>query len=106
MTLNLLEQVLINLAKNALHAVAGSENPTIHLHLNRNQDGRATIQVADNGKGIPEEQLDQIFVPFYTTKPEGSGIGLSLSRQIMRLHKGRIEVHSVVGEGTVVSLVF
>ncbi len=103
---NLLEQVLINLAKNALHAVAESEEPTIHLHLNRNQEGRTTIQVADNGMGIPQEQLDQIFVPFYTTKSDGSGIGLSLSRQIMRLHKGRIEVHSVVGEGTVVSLVF
>ncbi|MEM1216982.1 MAG: ATP-binding protein [Bacteroidota bacterium] len=105
---HLLEQVLINLTKNALDALRESDlkEPTIHLHVSKNKDGQPLLQVADNGPGIPEEQLEQIFVPFYTTKPTGSGIGLSLSRQIMRMHKGTVELQSVVGEGTVVSLVF
>jgi signal transduction histidine kinase len=103
---HLLEQVLINLVKNAMDAVAEVDQPQVHLHLNRGNDGRALIQVADNGQGMAREQLEQIFVPFFTTKDEGSGIGLSLSRQIMRLHKGSIEVQSVEGEGTVMSLLF
>jgi signal transduction histidine kinase len=106
----LLEQVMINLTKNALDALAGMStpvsDPAIHLHANRNKQGQMIIQVADNGPGIPPAQLEQIFVPFFTTKADGSGIGLSLSRQIIRAHKGTIEVQSVVGEGTVVQLVF
>ena len=106
----LLEQVIINLTKNALDALTDGAStisePAIHLHGNRNKQGQIIIQVADNGPGIAPEQLEQIFVPFFTTKTEGSGIGLSLSRQIIRAHKGTIEVQSVVGEGTVVQLVF
>lgn len=106
----LLEQVMINLIKNALDALTGASTPVsepaIHLHANRNKQGQMIIQVVDNGPGIPPAQLEQIFVPFYTTKTDGSGIGLSLSRQIIRAHKGTIEVQSVVGEGTVVQLVF
>ncbi|WP_367387876.1 PAS domain-containing sensor histidine kinase [Lewinella sp. LCG006] len=106
----LLEQVIINLTKNALDALAEMRipvsEPAIHLHANRNKQGQIIIQVADNGPGIPPAQLEQIFVPFFTTKTDGSGIGLSLSRQIVRAHKGTIEVQSVVGEGTVVQLVF
>lgn len=64
------------------------------------------IKVADNGKGIPEEILDTIFVPFYSTKKSGSGIGLSLSKQIMMLHNGRLQVNSEEGKGTVMSLMF
>jgi signal transduction histidine kinase len=62
--------------------------------------------VADNGVGIPPEILDTIFVPFYTTKKNGSGIGLSLCKQIMLLHKGKINVQSREGKGTAVSIVF
>ena len=106
----LLEQVIINLTKNALDALAGASppvsEPAIHLHANRNKQGQIIIQVVDNGPGITPAALEQIFVPFFTTKAEGSGIGLSLSRQIIRAHKGTIEVQSLVGEGTVVQLVF
>ena len=80
------------------------ENPTITISTQRTKEGKAIIKVADNGKGIEKEMIEQIFVPFYTTKEEGSGIGLSLSRQIMRVHKGRISVQSAVGEGTVFTL--
>lgn len=100
----LIEQVIINLLKNAIDVVKEVANPVITISTQRTKEGRAIIQVADNGKGIEKEMLEQIFVPFYTTKEEGSGIGLSLSRQIMRTHKGRINVQSVVGEGTVFTL--
>lgn len=100
----LLEQVLINLVKNAMDAVRDREKPRIDIHVHKIVNGKMIIQVVDNGCGIEQEQLEQIFVPFYTTKDEGTGIGLSLSRQIMRLHKGNIEVQSVLGEGTAVKL--
>lgn len=100
----LIEQVLINLLKNAVDAAKEVENPTITISTQRTKEGKAIIKVADNGKGIEQEMIEQIFVPFYTTKEEGSGIGLSLSRQIMRTHKGRISVQSVLGEGTVFTL--
>ncbi|MEL6656355.1 MAG: ATP-binding protein [Bacteroidota bacterium] len=103
---HLLEQVVINLTKNAIDALTDQADGVIHLHVNRNKQGQTILQVADNGPGIPAEQLEQIFVPFFTTKPTGSGIGLSLSRQIMRMHKGTIELQSVEGEGTVVQLLF
>lgn len=96
----LLEQVLINLLRNAIDAVREEPQPRIRISLARTAANRVQITVVDNGKGIDAETLEQIFVPFYTTKEQGSGIGLSLSRQIMRLHKGRISVQSEVGEGT------
>lgn len=102
----LMEQVIINLLKNAIDACAERESPTVTLTTDRNKSGKCVITVADNGVGIEKEVVEQIFVPFYTTKDEGSGIGLSLSRQIMRTHKGRISVNSKVGEGTVFTLVF
>jgi two-component system nitrogen regulation sensor histidine kinase NtrY len=64
------------------------------------------IEVKDNGSGVPEEILDKIFVPFYTTKKQGSGIGLSLSRQIMKLHKGTLQMRPAEPNGTVFSLLF
>ncbi|MCB0583478.1 MAG: ATP-binding protein, partial [Phaeodactylibacter sp.] len=99
----LLEQVLINLVKNAADAMSGRENPRIQVNVQK-VGQKSQIIVVDNGQGISGEALEQIFVPFFTTKKEGSGIGLSLSRQIMRMHKGNIELHSVEGEGTVVTL--
>ena len=101
---NLLEQVLINLIKNAIDAIAEKELPQIDIAVNKAGNHKVSIQVADNGCGIKEEMLEQIFVPFFTTKEEGSGIGLSLSRQIVRLHKGKMEVQSIEGEGTRVTI--
>jgi nitrogen fixation/metabolism regulation signal transduction histidine kinase len=103
---NQIEQVLINLVKNAVHALADKDNGVIEINSFLNQRGRVTIQVIDNGKGILPDVLDKIFIPFFTTKKQGSGVGLSLSRQIMRLHGGSINVHSVIDEGTTFTLTF
>jgi len=92
----LLEQVLINLTKNALEALDGVENPHVELSAHSSQD-QMVLQVSDNGRGIPPELMDDIFVPFFTTKQKGSGIGLSLSRQIIRLHGGSMTVQSEPG---------
>jgi len=105
----LIEQVLINLVKNAIEAVTGEpnqENPEIILRLERLTNQSPVIRVVDNGPGINEEKLGKIFMPFFTTKKEGSGIGLSLSRQIMQLHKGSLAVISELDEGTVFTLRF
>ncbi|RMG61020.1 MAG: ATP-binding protein [Bacteroidetes bacterium] len=102
----LIEQVLINLVKNAMEALVGQEDPQIELRVARTAEGRTLIQVRDNGPGIDEEYIDKIFIPFFTTKKKGSGIGLSLSQQIMRMHRGNINLQSVAGEGTIFTLVF
>lgn len=69
-------------------------------------NGKIIIELEDSGKGIEEEALNKIFIPFFTTKQKGSGIGLSLSKQIMRRHKGNLQVKSKVGKGTVFKLIF
>ena len=97
----LLEQVMINLLKNAMEAVVEAENPAIHIVVQKTVEDKTTIQIVDNGMGMHEELLDKIFIPFFTTKDQGSGIGLSLCRQIIQLHKGNISVQSKEGEGTV-----
>ncbi|TRZ45721.1 sensor histidine kinase [Robertkochia solimangrovi] len=102
----LIEQVLINLLVNAVDAVDIAAKPNIRMKGYQDLRGRVIIEIIDNGKGIPEEILDQIFVPFFTTKKSGSGIGLSLCKQIMILHKGRIQIKSKEGVGTRVSLIF
>jgi len=102
----LIEQVLINLLKNSIHAVDNRPSPRIELKAFVNKRGRATIQVYDNGQGILPEVLDKIFIPFFTTKPNGSGIGLSLSRQIIRQHNGTISAHSVVDKETTFTITF
>ena len=94
----LLEQVLINLLKNAMEALDEQKKARIEIRAAQ-ENGRVTISISDNGPGIDGETLENIFVPFFSTKKKGSGIGLSLSRQIMRLHKGGISVNSVVGQG-------
>ncbi|MXV51451.1 GHKL domain-containing protein [Pedobacter sp. HMF7647] len=102
---NLLEQVLINLLVNAIEALKDTENP--HITLTAGLSGRkAFIKVADNGPGMSRDVMDKIFVPFFTTKKNGSGIGLSLSKQIMLLHHGNIQVQSKEGEGTAFVLQF
>ncbi len=91
---SLIEQMLINLIKNSLEALANQSNPKITITAKKSNEGSLMITIEDNGKGIPETELDKIFIPFYSTKENGSGIGLSLSRQIMYLHKGSISVSS------------
>jgi nitrogen fixation/metabolism regulation signal transduction histidine kinase len=102
----LVEQVLINLVRNALDAVAETPDPEVRIEAFIDDRSRAVVQVVDNGPGIPEEALDTIFVPFFTTKKEGSGIGLSLSREIMRQHGGTITAQSAPGVRTVLRLRF
>jgi signal transduction histidine kinase len=103
---HLIEQVLINLILNAVDACKNSENSEIKVIATQNSNRDIVIKVYDNGTGIPQDILENIFVPFFTSKATGSGIGLSLCKQIMLLHKGRIIVKSIEGEGTVFSLVF
>lgn len=102
---HLIEQVLINLIINARDACENAEDPKILVTAEKFRDG-VQIKVLDNGKGIPKEILDTIFVPFFSTKNTGSGIGLSLSKQIMMLHNGRLQVQSEEDKGTVMSLIF
>jgi nitrogen fixation/metabolism regulation signal transduction histidine kinase len=102
----LVEQVLINLLLNAFQAVDRKQNAKIELAALLNERGRTIIQVTDNGPGITEENLEKIFIPFFSTKEGGSGIGLSLSRQIMRLFKGGIGVYSEPDIKTVFTLRF
>jgi two-component system nitrogen regulation sensor histidine kinase NtrY len=103
---DLVEQVLINLLLNAIDALAGCARPAIRLSSHMNDRGRVEIQVADNGPGIAAESRAKVFIPFFTTKKEGSGIGLSFSRQVMRLHGGAIAVQSPPEAGTLFILRF
>lgn len=102
----LIEQVIINLIRNSMHALENRKDPVIELKTFMNKRGRVTMQVSDNGTGILPEVLDKIFIPFFTTKQTGSGIGLSLSRQILRLHNGTITAHSVPDQETIFTLTF
>ncbi|PKP12896.1 MAG: histidine kinase [Bacteroidetes bacterium HGW-Bacteroidetes-3] len=99
-------QVLINLSKNAIQSLHKREVGVIELISGITANNEKYIMVKDNGPGISQALIDQIFVPFFTTKPNGSGIGLSLSRQIMLMHKGSISVQSKVGSGTTFILKF
>jgi nitrogen fixation/metabolism regulation signal transduction histidine kinase len=103
---HLLEQVLINLVLNAAQAVTRVATPRISLLAWPDEQERVVIEVKDNGSGIPTDVLDNIFVPFFTTRPHGSGIGLSLAKQIMQLHQGSIQVHSVEEAGSKFQLWF
>lgn len=102
---HLVEQVLINLVINALDALKESSDGKITLSALQ-ENNKIVIRISDNGPGIPDELIDKIFIPFFSTKKSGSGIGLSLCKQIMLLHKGLIQVQSVEGKGSSFSLVF
>jgi signal transduction histidine kinase len=97
---------MINLLQNAIQALEDSEEKIITLSAFIDESGKIILEVSDTGKGIEEEALGKIFIPFFTTKSKGSGIGLSLSKQIMRRHKGNIQVRSAIGEGTTLKLIF
>lgn len=102
----LIEQVMINIVKNAIQALEERQDKHIHLSAACDEKNDVTINIKDNGAGIDEEALSKIFIPFFTTKKNGSGIGLSLSKQIMRQHKGAIKVVSNLDQGTEFSLRF
>jgi len=102
----MIEQVLINLVNNSIYALEKTKEAKIKLNAFRNSDQQVIIQVIDNGVGIHKDIKESIFVPFFTTKENGSGIGLSLVKQIMNLHKGKIIVFSKPKKETVFSLVF
>jgi signal transduction histidine kinase len=91
---------------NAIEAVKEKEAPRIILTADQTLNKKVIIKVIDNGSGIPEELLDKIFIPFFSTKKHGSGIGLSLCKQIMMLHRGTLQVQSVEGQGTAFSMQF
>lgn len=101
-----IEQVLINLIKNAKEACGKQEHPLIEVKVIATLSWQCLITVSDNGGGILPDVQDKIFVPFFTTKPSGSGIGLSLCKQIMNRHGGNITVQSIVGKGSCFTLQF
>jgi nitrogen fixation/metabolism regulation signal transduction histidine kinase len=103
---NLIEQVLINLVVNSIEAVKDKADARIVLSGFFASSGKVVIKVSDNGTGMSEEVMDKIFIPFFSTKKSGSGIGLSLCKQIMMLHKGNIQIQSKEGVGTSFSLQF
>ncbi len=103
---NLISQVLLNLIKNAIEANENNPEGMIRIVADVDKNQHAEICVIDNGQGISEENLDEIFVPFFTTRQNGSGIGLSLSRQIMRVHGGNLKVRSQPNKETVFCLSF
>ncbi len=106
MDVYLIEQVLINLILNAAESFKNFENATITVISKINKSGRPIISVIDNGMGIPDVIVDQIFIPFFTTKKSGNGIGLSLCNQIMLLHKGEITINSIENKGTAANIIF
>jgi nitrogen fixation/metabolism regulation signal transduction histidine kinase len=103
---NLISQVLINLLKNALEANENNDDAKIRIDISESFSNHPDICVIDNGPGISAEDLDEIFVPFFTTRQNGSGIGLSISRQIMKVHGGNLKVKSVPDKETVFCLSF
>src|SRR5690606_14375794 len=96
----MIEQVLINLVKDAIQSFDEQPDKTLTIRAFVSDKSRPVILVKDNGAGIDPDALEKIFIPFFTTKKTGSGIGLSLSRQIMRQHQGTLTVKSEVGQGT------
>ncbi len=103
---SLVEQVLINLLVNAIEAVKDKAEPRITLSATAAPNKKTLLKISDNGSGMPEEVMEKIFIPFFSTKKTGSGIGLSLCKQIMMLHKGNIQVQSKLDEGTAFILQF
>jgi len=104
--LELTEQVLMNIIQNALEAMQETSEPQLSIVAMKDESGQVKISVSDNGRGISADVLEQIFLPFYSTKPNNSGIGLSLSQQIMMLHNGRLQVNSKLNEGATFVMIF
>lgn len=102
---NMLKQVLINLVKNSIEALKDKKNGKIQISA-RKTEGQVVISVEDNGPGIPDEYMEDIFTPFFSTREDGSGIGLSFSKHIIRLHGGSISIQSESSKGTKVTMKF
>ena len=102
----LMEQVLINLVRNAVESLPANRDGRINVLASRGPENQIRIQVKDNGQGIPEEIRDEVFIPFFTTREKGSGIGLSLSRRIVNLHGGSIQIMSehVTGTNVIINI--
>jgi nitrogen fixation/metabolism regulation signal transduction histidine kinase len=96
----MMEHVLINLILNAVDALASTTDPVIQINTSRHPNGSTIIHVLDNGEGMDEATLEKIFIPFYTTRKHGSGIGLAITKQILQLHQADIRVSSEPGKGT------
>ena len=101
----MIEQVLINLVKNAMEAVKSQPSRLITLSAKVNAK-EVILSVEDSGNGIPLEQMGNIFIPFFSTKESGTGIGLSFSQHVMGLHSGQIRVNSTPGSGSMFQLHF
>jgi signal transduction histidine kinase len=104
--LELIETVIINLIQNAMEAMEEIQDPRLSIFAEINDMNQVQVSISDNGKGISEDIMEQIFLPFYSTKPDNSGIGLSLSQQIMMSHDGRLEVSSIPGKGSAFTMIF
>jgi signal transduction histidine kinase len=104
--LELIETVIINLIQNAIEAMEGIPHPRLSFNAEKSEPDQIQISLSDNGKGIDEDVMERIFLPFYSTKPNNSGIGLSLSQQIMMLHNARLEVNSEPGKGATFTMIF
>jgi signal transduction histidine kinase len=104
--LGMVEQMLINLLQNAEHAVQGIDNAQVNISAFLNRRGHVVIEVSDNGLGIADDIGKKIFVPFFTTKKEGSGVGLALSHQVMLAHDGKIKFEQSVNGGALFRLTF
>ena len=103
---HLIEQVLINLILNAKDAVKEKSTPLVSVKAGYTDSHKVVLSVMDNGVGVPKDLMEDIFIPFFTNKSTGSGIGLSLCKKIMMLHKGKIKVNSKEGEFTEFALMF
>ena len=104
--IDLLDQALINLVRNAIEALRDTPGGEIALSARRESGGRIALTVADNGPGIALEQREKVFVPFYTTKRQGSGVGLSLVRQIVAVHNGSVVIGDTDGGGATITMRF
>jgi len=103
---DLLEPVLLNLLRNAWQATKDKPQPAIEIRGRLNRRGNTVIEIIDNGAGVPEDMVNKIFVPFFTTREGGSGVGLALARQVMIAHGGFIRLTRGDGDGAVFSLTF
>jgi signal transduction histidine kinase len=99
-----LRQVFANVLKNAVEATDSATDPRVEVTLSLRGDA-AVVEIADNGPGMDGEQREKVFLPFFTTKPAGTGLGMAIVKKIMDLHGGEIEIESAPGRGTAVRLV-
>ena len=103
---DLLEPVLLNLLRNGWQATTLVERPRISLTARLNRRNNVVIEVSDNGPGVPDDVAKKVFVPFFTTKERGSGVGLALARQVMIAHGGFIRLARNASGGATFSLTF